>query len=99
MGSSTLTVDDVGILNHDRRIEVGSSQSMVFLETDLPPIFSPTAEKYDTIVAGESITKQLTKAQLKKTLEDKGLNSDGDVKTLQLRATEANKLYLRLVGR
>ena len=73
MGSSTLTVDDVGILNHDRRIEVGSSQSMVFLETDLPPIFSPTAEKYDTIVAGESITKQLTKAQLKKTLEDKGL--------------------------
>lgn len=65
MRSSVLSKGDVGKLNHSRRIAIGKTQSVVFLEDDLPPIFDPTATKYDQSIEGESATIKLNKVELK----------------------------------
>ena len=54
MRSSVLSKEDVGILNHSRRIAIGKTQSMVFLEDDLQPLFDPTAPKYNQSIEGVS---------------------------------------------
>ena len=90
MRSSILSADDIGPLRHARTIPVGSSQSMVFSDDDIPPIFDPTAPKYDQPVQGQNITRSLNKGELEKKLKDAGLNSDGNAKALKIRAVEAN---------
>ena len=62
---------------------------MSFTEHDLPPIFAPNTPKYDIPIEGEYITRKLNKSQLKLALELKGLNSDGGVEQLRLRATQS----------
>lgn len=74
----TRTVDDVGTLNHVRSFEAGSLQLIVILETDLPPILIPTAQKY-----GRVCHKIFDASPIEK-IEDKGLNSGGDVNILRL---------------
>ena len=83
-----MTNEDIGPITHSRTIGVGNTQSMVFQDDDLPPIFDPTAPKHDVSLT-DSVTKTLNKSELKKKLEELGLNSDGNVKTLKARATEA----------
>ena len=89
MRSSLLTNNDIGALIHERRIQAGEIQSMSFTEHDLPPIFAPNTPKYDIPIEGEYITRKLNKSQLKLALELKGLNSDGGVEQLRLRATQS----------
>ena len=47
MRDSILTKEDIGPITHSRTIGVGNTQSMVFQDDDLPPIFDPTTPKYD----------------------------------------------------
>jgi len=55
--SSTLTANDVGTLTHARTIKVESLQLMVFSANDDPPIFDPTAPKYDQPALGEDVMR------------------------------------------
>ena len=41
--NSVLSKDDLGTLVHDRVLKVGDEQSIVFNDTDLPPIPLPNA--------------------------------------------------------
>ena len=90
MRNSLLTEKDVGELQHERRILPGFVQSMVFSLDDKPPIVQPDAPKYDTPVDGDSVTRKLTKAELKQVLETHGMNGDGNVEQLRGRATLAS---------
>ena len=65
MRNSVLSNDNLGTLIHDRVLEVGDEQSMVFNNAGLPPVLSPNAPQYDVAKPGQSTTK-LTKAELKK---------------------------------
>ena len=53
MYNSVLTYDDIGTLTHVRTLTVGMTQSMLFLKINPPPIFDPTAPKYDQVVPGK----------------------------------------------
>ena len=64
MRDSILTKDDIDPITHARIIAVGNTQSMVFQDDDLPPIFDPTAPKYDQSLT-DSVTKTLHRAELK----------------------------------
>ena len=99
MRSSLLTSNDVGDIMHARRILPGATQSMVFTDNDLPPILRPDAPKYDTIIEGESTTRKLTKSELQAVLEEKGLNSDGNVEQIRGRALLANIPIQEIKGR
>ena len=81
MRSTVLSEGDIGILTHDRVLKVGDEQSMVFLDTDLPPIFAPDAPKYDVSKEGEK-TRKLNKAELQAKLLELDMNSDGNVAQL-----------------
>ena len=65
MRDSILTNEDIGPITHSRTIGVGNTQSMVFQDDDLPPIFDPTAPKHDVSLTN-SVTKTLNKSELKK---------------------------------
>ena len=67
---------------------------MVCKENDLPPIFNPNTPKYDQIIGVQDNTRAFTKPELEKMLEDRGLNSDGDVRTLRAQ-TVAAKIPLK----
>ena len=62
---------------------------MVFT-SDLPLIFDPAAPKFDQILPGTQVTRKITAVELRKALEDKGLNTDGKVTQLKRRAIEVN---------
>ena len=70
-------------------MKAGDIQSMVFT-SDLPPIFDPTIPKFDQILPGTQVTRKLTAVELRKALEDMGLNTDGKVAQLKNLAIEAN---------
>lgn len=89
MSSTVLSKDDIGTLAHERTVKVGERQSMVFDNTNLPPILSPGAPIYDVLKPGEK-NKKLTKLELKQKLEELGMNHDGNVEQLKERATIAN---------
>ena len=90
MRKSILTKDDLGELVHDKKLTVGTEQSMIFQANDTPPIFDPTAEKLDQQVAEINKIRKLTAVELRNKLEDKGLNSAGRVKDLVERAKLAD---------
>ena len=89
MRSTVLSKDDIGTLVHERTVKVGDRQSMVFDNTNLPPILSPGAPIYDVLKPGEK-TQKLTKLELKQKLEELGMNHDGNVAQLRERAIIAN---------
>ena len=89
MRNTILTANDIGSITHTRSLKVGDTQSMVFLPTDLPPIFDPNVPQYD-VSKDDSVTHKFNKAELKEKLEAIGINSDGNVKVLRQRAIEAN---------
>ena len=88
--NTILTANDIGSITYTRSLKVGDTQSMVFLPTNLPPIFDPDVPQYDVAKEGESVTHKFNKAEIKKKLEVMGMNSDRNVKVLRERATEAN---------
>ena len=53
MRNKILTANDIGSITHTRSLKVGNTQSMVFLPTDLPPIFDPDVPQYDVVKEGE----------------------------------------------
>ena len=89
MRDSTLSEDDIGPIKHAQALKAGDIQSMVFT-SEIPPIFDPTAPKFDQILPETKITRNLTAVELRKVLEDKGLNTDGKVAQLKHRAIEAD---------
>jgi len=56
---------------------------MVFTENCSPPIFDPDAPKFDQIIPGTDVTRNLTAIKLRELLEEKGLHSDGKVAQLR----------------
>ena len=64
-----------------RDLKVGQIQSMVFTDTDLPPVTEPNCPRYDQPL-GIFTKKNMTVAELKLALERNGLNADGDKKRL-----------------
>ena len=80
----------MGTITHARSLKVGDTQLMIFLPTNLPPIFHPDVPQYDEIKEGEDVTRKLNKAEIKEKLGAMGYNTDGNVKVLKQRATEAN---------
>ena len=60
---------------------MGQIQSMVFTDTDLPPVTEPNCPRYDQPL-GIFTKKNMTVAELKLALERNGLNADGDKKRL-----------------
>ena len=99
MRDSILTKDDIGTLDHERTIAAGEVQSMVFVEGDLPPIFDPDAPKHDQLIAGETVTRNYNKSELKERLEEANLNSDGKVDALRKRAADANIAIKETTGK
>ena len=99
MRSSKLTIDDVGTLEQEQRILPGSIQSMVFTADDHPPIQDENTPKYDAPLGDESVTRKLTKAELKSVLETSKMNSDGNVEKLRVRATLANIPIIETKGK
>ena len=87
MRDTMLGTEDVGTLQHKRRIQVEQQQKMYFTDNDLPPIFDPTAAKYDTEESLEERVK-LSKKELKLLLKNKGFDDTGGIKTLQRRAED-----------
>ena len=69
---------------------MGDTQSMIFKEPDLPPIFKPDAPRYDIAVEGTNVTRKFTKPELKAKLEATGFNGEGKVDVLRTRTQEAN---------
>ena len=49
MRNTILTANDIGSITHTRSLKVGDTQSMLFIPTDLPPIFDPGAPQYDVL--------------------------------------------------
>ena len=82
MRESKLCEGCFGTVNHARRLKVGDMQKMVFGDTDLPLITNKNFPKYDQPIPGCFSKKNLTVAELKQTLEAKGLNANGDRKRL-----------------
>ena len=99
MRDSILSDNDIGLLKHARVLNVGETQSMVFTDTDLPPIFDPDAPKFDQLVPGTQVTRNLIAVELREALEEKGLNTDGKVGQLKQRATEANIPFSQTTGK
>jgi hypothetical protein len=83
MHDSILTEGDVESINHNRRIQVGERQSMIFKQGDNPPVNSPNAPPYDT-VTGE-IDKDYDANKLCVILMSKGLESTGKADALKER--------------
>jgi hypothetical protein len=81
MQDSILTEQDAGSIDHDRRIRVGETQSMIFKLGNNPPVDSPNAPPYDT-VTGE-IGKDYDANKLCVILMNKGLESTGKVDALK----------------
>ena len=100
MRDTMLGTEDVGTLQHKRRIQVEQQQKMYFTDNDLPPIFDPTAAKYDTEESLEERVK-LSKKELKLLLKNKGFDDTGGIKTLQRRAEDhqlcITKLNLEII--
>jgi hypothetical protein len=88
MRDSVLTAQDVGSFDHDRRVQVGETQSMVFQLGDNPPIDSPNAPASDT-VDGE-IEKFYDVNELRAILQEKGLESTGKKTALEQRCKNAD---------
>jgi hypothetical protein len=88
MRDSVLTTQDVGSFDHDRRVQVGETQSMVFQLGDNPPIDSPNAPASDT-VDGE-IEKLYDVNELRAILQEKGLESTGKKTALEQRCKNAH---------
>ena len=63
---------------------------MVFQADDPPPIFDSAAEKFDQEVPMANAIRKLTVVELRKKLEDKGLNSAGRAADLRERARQAD---------
>ena len=90
MRDSLLTAKDIGSIVHARSLKAGDTQSMVFKDEDLPPVFDESAPKYDAADTTQSSkTRKLTKPELKALLEAKGFNGEGKVDQLRTRANEA----------
>ena len=87
MRSSVLEKGNVGTLEHNRQIKIGEEQKMVFQEGYLPPIFNPTAPKYDTTSSCYPRVK-LSAKELKVLLEANKFKNTGGFKALQRRAKE-----------
>ena len=63
---------------------------MVFVPTDLPPVFHPDVSKYNIVQEGEIRTWNFTKAEIQKKLELSGINREENVKELKERGKDAN---------
>ena len=62
MRDSLLTAKDIGSIVHARSLKEGDTQSMVFKDEDLPPVFDDSAPKYDSVDTSQiSQTRKLTK--------------------------------------
>ena len=72
MRNTILTASDIESITHARSLKVGDTQSMVFLPTDITPIFDPDVPKYDVAKEGESVTHKFNKAEIKEKLEAMG---------------------------
>ena len=81
MRETELTEGCFGSVKHERVLKVGDKQSMVFTDTDLPPITDPECPKYDRPL-GIFSQKNMTVPELKAALAKNDLNSDGDRKRL-----------------
>ena len=90
MRNSILTKEDLGEFTHENTLTVGSEQFMVFRPDDPPPIFDSAAEKLDQEFPTTNKIRKLTVAELRKKLEDKGLNLVGWVADLRERAQQAD---------
>ena len=88
MRDSILSDDDIGELKYGRVLNAGETQSMVFTDNDLPPLFDPDAPKFDQSVPGTQVTRNLTAVDFREASEEKGLNTDGKVGQLKQRSTE-----------
>ena len=58
---TVLTENNIGPITHTQSLIVVNIQSIVFLTTDLPPIFDPDIPKYDISKEGESVTHKYNK--------------------------------------
>ena len=88
MRDSVLTKNDVKSFDHDRRVQVGETQSMIFQLADTPPIDSPNAPASDT--ADGEIDKFYDVNELHAILQEKGLESTGKKTALEQRCKNAD---------
>jgi hypothetical protein len=85
---SILTEEDVGLIDHNRRIRVGETQSMIFKLGDNPPDHSPNTPPYDTVTG--KIDKDYDANELRAILMNKGLESTGKADALKERCQNTN---------
>jgi hypothetical protein len=95
MRDSQLTENDVGLLDHDRRIQVGETQSMLFQPGDAPPVDSPNAPPLDTVMGKKS--KDYDVNELRAMLLKEELESTGKRPALEQRCKNANLPLSRMV--
>ena len=72
MRNIILTANNIESITQTRSLKFGNTKSMVFLPTDLPPIFDPDVPKYNVAKEGESVTHKYNKAEIKKENESNG---------------------------
>ena len=99
MKSTVLNENGIGTIMHARSIKVGDRQSIVFLPTDLPPIFHSDVPKYDIVKESENVIQNLTKAEIKLESEELGINNDRNMNTLRVRAQESNVSFTKIKGK
>ena len=69
-------------------IKLSDEQSILFVDTNLPPIFSPDAPEHG-VVKVDTQMRKLNKGVLNN-LEELYMNSDGNIGQLQAQTQEAN---------
>jgi hypothetical protein len=88
MRDSILTAENVGSIDHSRRIRVGEMQSMVFKIGNNPPVDSPNAPLYDTVDGTKD--KDYDANKLRAILMNKGLESTGKMTASKERCANPN---------
>jgi hypothetical protein len=88
MRNSILTDNDVGLFDHNRRVKVSETQSMVFEFGDNPPIDSPNAPAFDTVIGEKN--KEYDVNELRKMLQKEELESTDKRDPLEQRCKNAN---------
>lgn len=77
MRDTVLTKEYIGKLSYTQSLKICKTQSMVFKDTDLPPIFYYGVPQNDIVKDSDVYTRKLDKSALNTLLEEKGYNGEG----------------------